>query len=557
VSFRLPLLDWLPGYRKEWLGPDVIAGLSAAAVVIPVAMAHSSIAGLPVQVGLYTALVPMVIYALLGTSRPLSVSTTSTIAILTGAQLALVVPGGAAADLFRATATLAMLVGLLLLAAWVLRLGFVADFISEPVLIGFKAGIGLVIVLDQIPKLIGVHITKAGFLHNFVATIRAAPEASLPTVIVGALTIGLLVAFKKFAPKLPAPLIVVALGIAAMSVFGLDGYGVRTVGEIPRGLPSLMLPDFSLMSALLPGALGIVLVSFTETVASARAFAMPGEPAIKPNRELLATGLGNVAGSLFGAMASGGGTSQTAVNRRSGARTQLAELITAGGTLVTLLFLAGLVSAMPNATLAAVVITSAIGLIKPAEFRAISRIRRMEFLWALGSVAGVVLLGTLNGILVAVVLSLVGLVQQAASPPLYVLGRKPETNVFRPSSTEHPEDETFPGLLIIRTEGRIFFANAPGLWARIRELVEKANPRVLAFDMSGVFDLEYSALKAMVESEPRLRDHGTELWLVGLAPGVLEVIQRSALGSVLDRERMHFNLETAVGKYQARFSTAP
>ena len=557
MSFRLPLLDWLPGYRKEWLGPDVIAGLSAAAVVIPVAMAHSSIAGLPVQVGLYTALVPMVIYALLGTSRPLSVSTTSTIAILTGAQLALVVPGGGAAELFRATATLAALVGLLLLVAWALRLGFVADFISEPVLIGFKAGIGLVIVLDQIPKLLGVHITKAGFLHNLVATIRAAADASLPTVIVGALTIGLLVAFKKFAPRLPAPLIVVALGIAAMSLLGLDSRGVSTVGEIPRGLPSFMLPDLSIAAALLPGALGIVLVSFTETVASGRAFAMPGEPAIKPNRELLATGLGNIAGSLFGAMASGGGTSQTAVNRRAGARTQLAELVTAGGTLVTLLFLAGLVSGMPNATLAAVVITSAIGLIKPAEFRAIARIRRMEFLWALGAVAGVVLLGTLNGILVAVVLSLVGLVQQAASPPLYVLGRKPGTNVFRPSSTEHPEDETFPGLLIIRTEGRIFFANAPGLWARIRELVERTNPRVLAFDMSGVFDLEYSALKALVESEPRLRDHGTELWLVGLAPGVLEVIRRSALGSVLDRERMHFNLETAVRKYQARFSTAP
>jgi len=557
VSFRLPLLDWLPGYRKEWLGPDVIAGLSAAAVVIPVAMAHSSIAGLPVQVGLYTALVPMVIYALLGTSRPLSVSTTSTIAILTGAQLALVVPGGGAAELFRATATLAALVGLLLLVAWALRLGFVADFISEPVLIGFKAGIGLVIVLDQIPKLLGVHITKAGFLHNLVATIRALPEASVPTVIVGALTIGLLVAFKKFAPKLPAPLIVVALGIAAMGVLGLDAYGVKTVGEIPRGLPSFMLPDLSIAAALLPGALGIVLVSFTETVASGRAFAMPGEPPIKPNRELLATGLGNVAGSLFGAMASGGGTSQTAVNRRAGARTQLAELVTAGGTLVTLLFLAGLVSGMPNTTLAAVVITSAIGLIKPAEFRAISRIRRMEFLWALGSVAGVVLLGTLNGILVAVVLSLVGLVQQAASPPLYVLGRKPGTNVFRPPSTENPDDETFPGLLIIRTEGRIFFANAPGLWARIRELVEKQNPRVLAFDMSGVFDLEYSALKALVESEPRLREHGTELWLIGLAPGVLEVIRRSALEPVLDRERMHFNLETAVRKYQARFSTAP
>ena len=202
---------------------------------------------------------------------------------------------------------------------------------------------------------------------------------------------------------------------------------------------------------------------------------MPGEPAIKPNRELLATGLGNVAGALLGAMASGGGTSQTIVNRRAGARTQLAELVTAGGTLLTLLFLAGLVGSMPNTTLAAVVIIAAIGLIKPAEFRAISRIRRMEFLWALGSVAGVVLLGTLNGILVAVVLSLVGLVQQAASPPLYVLGRKPGTNVFRPASSENPGDETFPGLLIVRTEGRIFFANAPGLWARIRELVERTS----------------------------------------------------------------------------------
>jgi MFS superfamily sulfate permease-like transporter len=182
---RLPVLEWLPGYRKEWLRLDLIAGLTAAAVVIPKAMAYASIAGLPLQVGLYTALVPLVIYALPGTSRPLSVSTTTTIAILTAAELAHVAPGGAPAELIRATATLALLVGAALLVASAFRLGFVADFISEPVLIGFKAGIGLVIVLDQLPKLLGVHITKGGFLHNLSATVAAIPDTSVPTFAVG------------------------------------------------------------------------------------------------------------------------------------------------------------------------------------------------------------------------------------------------------------------------------------------------------------------------------------------------------------------------------------
>ena len=298
-------------------------------------------------------------------------------------------------------------------------------------------------------------------------------------------------------------------------------------------------------------------MSFTETVASARAFVNPGEPALRPNRELLATGLANVGGGLLGTMPSGGGTSQTALNRRAGARTQLAELVTAGGTLLTMLFLAGPMGLMPQATLAGVVIVYSIGLIDPAGFRAILRIRRKEFIWALVALGGVVLLGTLQGILVAIVLSLLSLAQQVANPPLYVLGRKPGTNVFRPQSPENPGDETFPGLMMIRTEGRIFFANAARLWERARILVEPHEPKVLAFDMSGVFDLEYSALKSLVEAEGRLRERGVELWLVAITPGVLEVVQRSGLGATLGPERMHFNLENAVRQYQAKFSTAP
>jgi len=546
-----PITDWLFSYNKEWLRPDLIAGLTTAAVVIPKAMAYATIAGLPVQVGLYTAFVPMIIYSMLGTSRPLSVSTTTTIAILTASNLGQVVPSSDAADLMRASATLTLLVGAILLLASVLRLGFVANFISEPVLVGFKAGIGLVIVLDQVPKILGIHFAKGSFLHNIFAIVKGAPEASLPTVAIGIAMIVVLVGLERFLPRVPAPLVAVALGILGTRLFGLQLHGVEVVGRIPQGLPSLTIPDFSLVEQLWPGALGIALMSFTETIAAGRAFAKGDEPSLKANQELLATGLGNAGGALFGSMPAGGGTSQTAVNRLAGARTQLAELVTAGATLATMLLLAPLIALMPQATLAAVVIVYSIGLIKPAEFGEILKIRLNEFTWAIAAFAGVVTLGTLKGIVVAIVLSLVGLAYQVADPPVYVLGRKPGTNVFRPRTKEHPEDETFPGLLILRPEGRIFFANAEYIAQKMRHLADEAKPKVVAIDLSAVPDLEYTALKALVEGEKRQRERGVRFWLVGLNPGVLRVVQKSPLGEVLGREELHFNLEAAVAKFRA------
>jgi SulP family sulfate permease len=546
-----PILDWFFGYQKEWLRWDLIAGLIAAAVVIPKAMAYATIAGLPVQVGLYTALVPMVIYALVGTSRPLSVSTTTTLAILAAAQLSQFAPDGDPASLMRASATLTLLVGAILLLASLLRLGFIANFISEPVLIGFKAGIAIVIVLDQLPKLLGVHFPKGTFIHNLLATLQAIPHASLPTLAVGIVMILLLFGLEHFFPRAPAPLIVVAIAIASVRLFGLQAHGVETVGEISRGLPSFTFPDFSLVAQLWPGALGIALMSFTETIAAGRAFATSEEPKLRPNQELAATGLANVGGALLGAMPAGGGTTQTAVNRLAGARTQLAELVTAAVALLTLLFLAPLIGLMPQATLAAVVIVYSIGLIKPADFRHILEIRRTEFLWALTALAGVVLLGTLQGILVAIVVSLVALAYQTSDPPVRELGRKPGTDVFRPRSKDHPEDETFPGLLMIQLEGRVFFANAERIGEKMKVLADETKPRVVALDLSGVPDLEYTALKMLIEGEKRERERGVAVWLVGLNPEVLSVVQRSSLGEVLGRERMHFNLELAVARYLA------
>ena len=544
------LPNWLVAYDRQWLRPDVIAGLTAGAVVIPKAMAYATIAGLPVEVGLYTAFVPMIIYALLGTSRPLSVSTTTTLAILAAADLGEAVPSGDAGMLLKASVMLTLLVGGFLVIAAVLRMGFIANFISEPVLIGFKAGIGVVIVLDQLPKILGIHFSRGTFLQNVVSTVREIPHTSMATLVVGLAMLGLLVGLEKFVPRAPAPLIAVAAGIAASALFKLPSYGVELVGRVPSGLPPVMLPDFSLAATLWPGALGIALMSFTETIAAGRAFAKPDEPPPQANRELFATGIANVGGAFLGSMAAGGGTTQTAVNRQAGARTQVSELVTAAMALVTMLFLSPLIGQMPHATLAAVVIVYSIGLIKPEEFREILRIRRTEFIWALTAFAGVMLMGTLKGIVVAIIVSMVMLGYQSSDPPLYVLGRKPGTNVFRPRSDEHPEDETFPGLLLIRLDGRLFFANAEHIAHKIRPLVEQAKPKVVAVDLSGVTDLEYTALKMLTQAEKSQRSLGVLVWLVGLNTGVLNVIQRSPLGSTLGREGLFFNLEMAVSKYQ-------
>jgi high affinity sulfate transporter 1 len=547
---RIPGITWLRDYQKPWMRMDVIAGLVAAAVVIPKAMAFATIAGLPVQVGLYTVFVPMVIYALLGTSRPLSVSTTTTIAILTAAELGKVAPNGGAGELIAAGATLAVLVGAMLLLASVLRLGFIANFISDPVLAGFKAGIGLVIVVDQVPKLLGFHITKTGFFRDILAMIQHLPQTSRVTLLLALVMIVLMVGLERFVPKAPAPLIAVAVGIAASAVLGLPQMGVETVGKIPRDLPSWMWPNLGLLEQMWPGAAGIALMSFAESIAAARAFAKPGEPRPVPNQELLAIGAANVAGGFFGAMPAGGGTTQTAVNRSAGAHTQMAELVTAAVALATLLLLAPVISMMPNATLAAVVVVYSIGLIKLGEFREISRVRKTEFYWAVVAFAGVALLGTLRGILVAVITSLLALAQQAYSPPVYVVGRKRNTHVFRPLSPEHPDDETWPGLLIVRVEGRIFFANAQRTGDRMWPMVEQAKPSVIVIDCSAIFDIEYTALKMLAEAEERLERDGITLWLAALNPNVFGAVSRSKLGEKLGRERMFFNLQAAVERYQ-------
>ncbi len=537
-------------FGRATLRFDVVSGLTAAAVVLPKAMAYATVAGLPVAVGLYTAFVPMVAYALLGTSRVLSVSTSATLAILAGTQLGLAVPDGDPVKLIAATATLTALVGAMLLLARLMRLGFLASFISVPVLAGFKAGVGLVIVLDQVPKLLGIHVAKHGFFGDLFSILHRMPGASGLTFAVAAAAFLVLIGMGRLWPHSPAPLLVVGGSIAASWYFGLHGLGVATVGAIPQGLPHFTLPDMGLVRQMVPGALGIALMSFTETIAAGRAFVRSDDPPVDANRELIATGVGNVAGALFGAMPAGGGTSQTAVVCATGGRSQAVSLVTAGAGVATMLLLSGLLGYLPYATLAAIVIYYSIGLIQPREFLAIRRVRRMEFRWALAAALGVLLFGTLQGITVAIVLSLIGLGYHTARPQVHVIGRKRGTDILRPLSAEHPDDETFEGLLIVRPEGRLFFLNVDYVKEAILALDARYRPRVIALDMSAVSDIEYSALLALMEGERHLTERGTIVWLAALTPDVLEVVRRAGFDHRLGRARMLFDVHAAIERHK-------
>ena len=550
------MANLLSGYKKEWLRLDALAGLTTAAVVIPKSMAYATIAGLPVQAGLYVALVPMFVYALLGSSRPLSVSTTSTLAILTAAALSRAVPAADAAQLMVAASTLALMVGGILIVAGVLRLGFVANFISDPILTGFKAGVAIVILFGQVPKLLGVHVADGHFFRFIFATLQHVSDTNVTTLIVSVVSLVILIGLHRLSPRAPAPLVAVIIGIAAAGMLGLKAAGVALTGEVPAGLPSLVLPNIALAKILWPGALGMALISFTESIAIGRAFARHDDPRPVPNRELIALGAANLAGSFFQSLPAGGGASQTAVNSQAGARSQVSALATVAIVVATLLFLSSLISLLPQATLAAIVVVTAVPLLSIAEFRAIVAVRRTEFLWALATRAGVVLIGTLEGILVAIAISVLTLVYQANHPLVYTVRRKSGTDLFRPHSVDHPGDEALPGLLIVRTEGRMTFASMPHARERMAALIKEAHPRVVILDCSAIPDFEYTALCTLIRAEEKMREGGITLWLSALNPLALNMVRRSPLGQALGTERMFFDLRDAVKAYENMGRTA-
>jgi high affinity sulfate transporter 1 len=550
MSRFLPAAVWLPRISGQTIRNDLVAGVTAAAVVIPQAMAYATLAGVPVQYGLYVSFVPMLAYAFLGTSRVLSVSTTSTISILTATAIAGVAVAGPD-DYATATATLALACALILLGAGFLRLGFLADFISLPVLAGFKVGTGLVIAASQLGKVLGVTISGDDFFEKVRSGLSQLDEANGATAALAAATIVVLLVLRQFSKRIPGPLIAVALGIVAVQAFDLVAKGVAVVPPVPSGLPGFNAPDASLILDLLPAAAGIALICFVESISAARTYATRNdEPPLDADQELRALGAANLAAGLFQGFPAGGGLSQTTVNAQGGARTQLAGAVTAGFTALTLLYLTSLFSNLAEATLGAIVLVAILGLLDTTVIRRTFALRHRDGLLGLATVMGILFLGMLSGILLAIVLSVGSLIWGVNHMPLRVLGRQPSSGVWRDLET-HPQDEVIPGLLVIRPEGGLFFTNARRFAAHLLALADAAGqpPEVLAVDGSAIPDWEVTVLGVLEELDESLRERGVELWLCSLTPRPLDMLRRSDLSGRFE-QRLYPTLEAARVSYE-------
>jgi sulfate permease, SulP family len=544
----VPIAGWLRGYRPAWLRDDLLAGATTAAVVIPQAMAYAGVAGLPVQAGLYCALVPMTLYALSGTSRPLSVSTTSTISLLTAAAIATAPQGS---DPALVASLLALEVGVILVVAGVLRLGFMSDFISRPVLVGFKIGMGLSIGASQLGKVLGVDVEGETFFPKVLSALRQLGDVDVATLALATGVVVALIVIRRLAPGVPGPALVLVGATLLMGLTNLDSRGVATVAPVPAGLPAPQVPPLDLAGPLLPTAAGVALIAFVESIAAARAFRRGDDPPLNPDRELIALGAANVGSGLFRAFPAGGGLSQTAVNDKAGARTQLAELSTAGLVALVLIALAPLVRYIPEAALGGIVLVAAAGLVSRNEARAIRRQRVQDWAFALVTLAAVLVLGTLQGILVGVVVSLLTLFWDLNHPPIIALARKPGTDVFR-NAAEHPDDERIPGLLILRIESPMYFGNAQRVIDRVALHVRDADPppRVLLLDCSVVSDADTTAASVLAERTDRLETSGTEVWLAALTERVLGLAQRSPRwNSLEERGQVHPTVAAAVDAF--------
>lgn len=505
------LLPTLAGYRPANLGWDVLAGLSAGAVVVPQAMAYATIANLPVQVGLYTCMVPMLVYAMLGGSRAMSVSTTSTIATLTATTLVSAGVATSGKDPVGDLAMLTLLVGAILTLARVFRLGGAVEAINKSTIIGVQIGVGATVAVGQLPKLLGEsdNVTGHGFIRSIVAVVGAVPHANLATVILSACSIVLLVLLKRFAKRVPGPLIVVVAGILLAAFTPLPDVGVRLIAHVPFGIPLPVLPSFGHIVQLVPGALAIAMMAFLESAAVARGIRDPGEPQIHSNQELLATAAANVLGSFFQAMPSAGGFSQSAVNKSAGARSQISGLVTVALAVLVALLLAPVLSLLPEATLASLVFVAVIGLIDVRALIRLARLSRADFWTAVVTAA----LGLSAGLLVAVaagVLITFGLVIRELS---------------RVRVAEKGERH---GRLALSVDSSMYTANILETENRVLALVDAARPvDAVVLDLWHMRVTSATVLEGLQDLDRELGGTGVALLLANVQPGARTLLDKS------------------------------
>jgi sulfate permease, SulP family len=524
---RRLLPPWITSYQRSWLRPDVIAGLVIWSVVTPQAVAYAQIAGLPPQAGLMAAPGAMAAYALFGTSRQLVVSATTATSALSAATVGPLAHGDVAA--FAAlSAMLAIVVGVVLVAGGALRLGAVADLVSKPVMTGFLFGLGLTIMISQVTSLLGVPAGDGNFFPRLRDLVDHLGDIHTTTLAVGAGSLAVLVVGRRVAPKVPATLVLLALAIALSWLLHLDEHGVDVVGNIPNALPDPAVPHVAAhdITALIAPALGVLVLS-AEAVGVARQLAMKHDYAVDANRDLMAMGAGNVVAGFCSGFVQSGGASQTAAADGAGGRSQFATVVCAGLLLLTGAFLAPLFEHLPQATLAAIVIVAVSSFLDVGELRRIAGIRRSASVFALLGLAGVLTLGVLQGLVVTAGLSLVYVIQRLARPSVGTLGHDRTGGAWGRLDRVQGLQEV-PGVLVMRSDGPLFYPNADAVRGRVYDAATAADPRpqVVVLDLAASTDLDVQSADALTDLARQLEREGIALRLAAV---------RRPAGAVLTR----------------------
>ncbi len=549
VKRLIPILDWAPSYRRADLRSDLAAGVTIGAMLVPQAMAYALLAGLPPAVGLYAATVPVLIYAVFGTSRQLAVGPVAIVSLLTATALAPLVEEGTAGYL-AAAALLALMVGLLHLVLGAVRLGHLVNLLSHSVLVGFTAAAAIIIGFSQVKHLLGVSVPREDqFYETVLAVGRSLGDVHGPTIALGAVALGTLFALKRVAPRVPAALVVVVGSILAVELGDLEARGVRVVGDIPNTLPVFAVPDASpsLVADLATTAAVITLVGFMESIAVAKVYARRHRYEVEPNQELIGLGAANVASGLFGGYPVTGGFSRTAVNDTAGARTPLASIITAGIVVATIAFLTPLLRSLPNAALGAIIVVAVIGLIDVAEMRHIAAVKPTDMVGLTVAFVATLALGIELGIAVAVVASMLVVFARLSKPHAAVLGHVEGTTSYR-NVERFDHVSTMDGVRIVRIDAALSFVNAAGVRKLLlghADAAAEAPPRALVLDASGINDLDATGAEMLHELLGDLDERDVALHLTDVKGPVRDVLQRAGIWSALD-DRIHASTHDAV-----------
>lgn len=551
----IPITAWLPVYPRDSLRYDLIAGVTGWGVMTPSAMAYAQMAGGPAQIGLYTAFAALLAYAIFGTSRHLKVTASSTMAIMSAAVVAAMTLAGDIERYLMLTAGLAVVTGILLLLAGFARLGFISDFLSKSVVTGFVFGLAITIIVGQLPKLLGLTTTSGGYLRQVIDIVIGIGRANVYAMALGLGALALILAIKRFYPRLPAGLVALALGILIVSLFDLAEKGVAVVGAVPTGLPTPGLPAVPLsdLPYLITGSIGIVFLAVGESLGTARAFAARHRYEIDADQELIALGAANVNSGLFGGFVADVSLSSTATGEEAGARTQLSSLVTAALILITVILLAPLFSNLPNAVLAAIVITSVISLMDVGELRRFYAANRIDFVLAMVALFGVITTDVLTGLMIAVFLSLIIILYRASRPYVAVLGKIPGQKAAYDDVTRHPDSEQIPGLLIVRLDAPLYFLNAHVARSQIMELIAAGNPpEAVLINLGASADLDIASLDMLNELVVDLEEAGTSVLLAQVRGGVRDRLHQSGILGEIGEDRVYLSVSAAVDDFKNR-----